>query len=302
MLLAPIILFVYNRLRHTHITVEALQDNELANKSQLIIYSDGAQNPSDENSVKKVRQYIHSINGFKDIQIIEHEKNHGLANSIIQGVTDVIENNKKAIVLEDDIVTSPYFLRFMNQALEVYEDKQKVMHISGYMFPIDRTDLPETFFYRSPSCWGWATWKRAWNHFDRDIKKILNSFSKSQIKSFNLDGYNNFWLQIKQNKSKKINTWAIFWYASVFKQGGLCLHPSISMTKNIGHDGSGINCGATGVYNVELAKNPIKRFENNITENSEVILRLKDFYHRMKPSAFKKIALKSLSPFKLFAR
>ena len=169
MLLAPIILFVYNRLRHTHITVEALQDNELANKSQLIIYSDGAQKPSDENSVKKVRQYIHSINGFKDIQIIEREKNWGLANSIIKGVTDVLKNENKVIVLEDDIVTSPFFLRFMNQALEVYEDKHKVMHISGYIFPIDKTGLPETFFYRSPSCWGWATWKRAWTHFERNV-------------------------------------------------------------------------------------------------------------------------------------
>lgn len=297
MLLAPIILFVYNRLRHTHITVEALQDNELANKSQLIIYSDGAQKPSDENSVKKVRQYIHSINGFKDIQIIEREKNWGLANSIIKGVTDVLKNENKVIVLEDDIVTSPFFLRFMNQALEVYEDKHKVMHISGYIFPIDKTGLPETFFYRSPSCWGWATWKRAWTHFERNVDEILNSFSKDQIKRFNLDGYFDFWLHIKQNKNNKINTWAIFWYASVFKKEGLCLHPSVSMTKNIGHDGSGIHCGVTAVYNVELAKKPITQFENSITENAEAILRLKNFYNQIKPGFFNRVAAKFLSAF-----
>jgi hypothetical protein len=302
MQLAPIILFVYNRLRHTHIAVEALQKNEWANKSQLIIYSDGAQSPSAESSVKEVRQYIHSINGFKDIQIIEQEKNRGLANSIIGGVTDVLKNGNKVIVLEDDIVTSPFFLRFMNQALESYEDNHKVMHISGYMFPIDRSGLPETFFYRSPSCWGWATWKRAWIHFDRNVEKILTSFSKDQIKSFNLDGYNNFWLQIEQNKNKKINTWAIFWYATVFKQGGLCLHPSISMTKNIGHDGSGINCGVTTDYNVKLANNPIKQFENVIAENTEVVLRLKNFYQQKKPGLLKQIAVKCLSVFKPFVK
>ena len=298
--LAPIILFVYNRLRHTRITVEALQNNELANRSQLIIFSDGARDPFDENSVKKVRQHIRGIDGFKDIQIIEQEKNRGLANSIIEGVTDVITNSDKVIVLEDDIVTSPFFLRFMNQALKFYEDNHKVMHISGYMFPIDKTGLPETFFYRSPSCWGWATWKRAWIHFDRNAEQIMNSFSKDQIKSFNLDGYYNFWSQIKKNKNKKINTWAIFWYATVFRQGGLCLHPSVSMTKNIGHDGSGINCVVTTDYNVELGKNPITRFENVIAENSEVVLRLKNFYHQIKPGLLKKIAGKCLGVLKTF--
>ena len=171
------------------------------------------------------------------------------------------------------------------------------MHISGYIFPIDKTGLPETFFYRSPSCWGWATWKRAWTHFERNVDEILNSFSKDQIKRFNLDGYFDFWLHIKQNKNNKINTWAIFWYASVFKKEGLCLHPSVSMTKNIGHDGSGIHCGVTAVYNVELAKKPITQFENSITENAEAILRLKNFYNQIKPGFFNRVAAKFLSAF-----
>ena len=144
--LAPIVLFVYNRPWHTAQTVEALQKNTLADKSELFIYSDAAKNSEVALYVKKVREYIRNISGFRKVTIMEREKNWGLANSIIDGVTTIVNKYGKIIVLEDDLVTSPYFLRFMNEALEMYENEESVASIHGYIYPIE--GLPETFFIR----------------------------------------------------------------------------------------------------------------------------------------------------------
>ena len=161
---APIVLFTYNRLLHTRKTVESLQNNELANKSNLFIFSDGPKNEKDQVIIKDIRNYLKKIKGFKKIEIIEREKNFGLANNIIDGVTKIVNEYGKIIVLEDDILTNQYFLKFMNEALEFYEKEEKVMHISGYMYPIDSKELPDTFFIKPTTCWGWATWKRAWKY------------------------------------------------------------------------------------------------------------------------------------------
>ena len=159
MSLAPIVLFVYNRPEHTRKTVKALQDNDLTDESILYIFSDAAKNDDEVENVEKVREYIRTISGFKQIIIIEREKNYGLANSIISGVTEIVNKYGKIIVLEDDLVTSKYFLSFMNDALEIYKDENKVICIHGYIYPI-KSELPETFFIKGADCWGWATWKR----------------------------------------------------------------------------------------------------------------------------------------------
>jgi hypothetical protein len=212
--LAPIVLFVYNRPWHTKQTIEALQKNELASESELFIYSDAPKNKKAEEKVKKVREYIKNIDGFKKITIIEREKNWGLANNIINGVTEIVNKYGKIIVLEDDLVTSPYFLRFMNEALEFYKHNEKVMHISGYMFPVFNDDLEDTFFIKPTTCWGWATWDRAWKYYKKDVDYYLKIFDKKMIYDFNLNNSYKYFDQIIQNKEGKINTWAIFWYAS----------------------------------------------------------------------------------------
>jgi hypothetical protein len=290
MTLAPITLFVYNRSAHTRQTVEALQKNTLAKDSDLIIYSDAPKTPEVAAAVHEVREYIGTINGFKSVAIIERDKNWGLANSIIDGVTSVVNKYGRIIVLEDDLVTSPYFLDFMNSALETYKDDETVMHISGYMFPIDNADLPETFFLRTASCWGWATWSRAWRHFEKNPKKLLSEFSKQTINRFNMDGAYNFWAQVEQNGRGEIDTWAIFWYASVFLKGGLCLHPKISMVSNIGHDGTGFNCVKTDAFAVQLADKPITPSEHNLAENALALYRTKAFFSPAKPESFSRVA------------
>lgn len=278
--LAPIILFVYNRPWHTRKTVESLKKNKLADVSDLIIYSDEAKDDADKKNIQDVRNYLRSVNGFKSVQIIEQQTNKGLVDSIVNGVTKVVNKYGKVIVLEDDIVTSLYFLKYMNDALKYYQNNEKVMHISGYMFPVDSVGLEQTFFLRSPSCWGWATWGRSWNYFEINIDNLSRQFSKKEVNSFNLDGVYNFWRQVVDNKKGIINTWAIFWYASVFIRQGLCLHPAISMTQNIGYDASGTHCGHSSIFNVALDSQPVTFFEPKINESTLALKKLQQFFTR----------------------
>ncbi len=157
--LSPIALFVYNRLEETQKTIEYLTKNELAEKSKLFIFSDGFKDEKDKLKVNEVRNYLRTIRGFEEIKIIEKEKNYGLANSIIKGVTGVVNEYGKVIVLEDDLLTSPYFLKFMNDALYLYERENRVGAICGYVYSM-KEQLPETFFLRFFNSWGWATWKK----------------------------------------------------------------------------------------------------------------------------------------------
>ena len=237
--LAPIVLFVYNRLDHTKKTVEALQKNQLASESMLFIYSDAGKDENDALKVREVREYIKTINSFKKVHILERDKNAGLAQSIIYGVSEIINNYGKIIVLEDDLITSPHFLKYMNEALEFYKNQKKVWHISGWNYPIDTSRLDDVFLWRCMSCWGWATWSDRWKHYEKNVDKTLKSFSKKEIEYINLEKYENYWSQVIANKEKKINTWAIFWYTTIIKHKGLCLNPAHSLVINIGNDGSG---------------------------------------------------------------
>ena len=173
--LAPIVLFVYNRPWHTKQTVEALQKNELSSESELFIYSDASKNKEAEEKVQEVREYIRTIDGFKKVTIIEREKNWGLANSIIDGVTKVVNEYGKIIVLEDDLVTSPYFLKFMNESLEFYKNEKKVWHISGWNYPIFKEQKCGTFLWKKMNCWGWSTWKDRWQYFEKNPENLLKN-------------------------------------------------------------------------------------------------------------------------------
>lgn len=283
MKLAPIILFVYNRPWHTQQTLEALQKNKLAQDSELFIYADNYKNEATRESVLEVRRYIKGIIGFKAITIIEQDKNLGLAASIIDGVTQTVNKYGKVIVLEDDIVTSPYFLQFMNEALEFYQNEDRVMHISGWNYPINIAIDGDVFLWRLMNCWGWATWDSSWRFFEKDIDKLINNFSKNEIKKFNLDNAHNFFSQVLSNKNKKIDTWAIFWYATIFKKGALCVNPLISFVENIGFDGSGIHCvGGDTLHILKLnVKNNIV-FEKSIGENMHIVKETQTFYKNQK--------------------
>lgn len=280
--LSPIILFVYNRIWHTQRTIEALQQNELVSESELFIYSDAPGNNDAITGVEEVRRYIKSICGFKNITIVEREKNLGLAASVINGVTEIVNRYGKVIVLEDDLITSKYFLRFMNDALSFYEAEKRVMHISGYMFPVNNKGLNDTFFLRPATCWGWGTWSRAWKFFKKDVDFYISSFNREMIKEFNVNNKYKYFDHLKRNKTGDLDTWAIFWYAGIYLNGGLSLHPKESFVQNIGHDGQGVHCTPTSVFDVKLTGRYPVKFTKNIKVDKEAEKRLEEYYRWFK--------------------
>jgi len=286
MSLAPIVLFVYNRLSHTERTINSLRNNKLAEASELFIYSDYAKNKDSKREVQEVRDYIIRVKGFKKITIIYREENFGLANSIVAGVTEVVNKYGKIIVLEDDIVTSPFFLKFMNDALDFYQENNTVWHISGWNYPINQDKIEDVFLWRLMNCWGWATWKKEWSFFEKNTDLMIAKFNKKDIHKFNLDGSENFWKQILQNKSNEINSWAIFWYATIFLNKGLCLNPSKTFVLNIGHDGSGVHCDINSNFNDSLSLRGDINFNYENIENKIALGRIQNFYKTHKINIF----------------
>jgi len=258
MTLAPIALFAYNRLVHTRRTVEALQKNELAAQSELYVFSDGPKAAIDEPEVEGVRNYLKDIAGFKSSTINRQPRNLGLAQSIIAGVTEVCQRHGRVIVVEDDLVTAPFFLRYMNEALALYENDPEVISIHGYVYPV-KAVLPETFFLKGADCWGWATWQRGWKLFNPDGRRLLDELEKKNLTTeFDFNGNYAYTEMLRQQIAGKNNSWAIRWYASAFLENRLTLYPGHSLVQNIGHDSSGANCGASTAFDVGLADRPIQ--------------------------------------------
>ena len=254
---APVALFVYNRPQHTRQTVEALLANAESAQTPLYIFSDAPKNAAGNKEVAEVRSMLRNITGFKSVSIIERENNFGLANSIIAGVSHICAEHGRVIVLEDDLVTSPYFLKFMNEGLEKYQDEHQVISIHGYIYPVEQA-LPETFFLKGADCWGWATWKRGWDLFDPDGKKLLAELKRRKLtRQFDFDGSYPYIKMLKNQIVGKNNSWAIRWYASAFLAGKLTLYPGRSLVHNTGIDGSGTHCSDTMDFSGELAHSAI---------------------------------------------
>ncbi|MES2445715.1 MAG: sugar transferase [Bacteroidota bacterium] len=287
--LAPIALFVYNRPQHTERTVKFLKQNELAADSRLFIFSDGAKTDADFDKVSEVREFIKKIDGFKSIEIVESKTNLGLANSVIAGVTRLNAAYGKVIVFEDDLISSPYTLTYFNEALNRYRDEEKVMHIGAYMYVLSDKNLPDSFFYRAATSWGWATWDRAWQHFEPNIDTLLKQFDSKKKSEFAIEGTMNFWKQMQDFKKGKNNSWAIRWYASIFLKGGLTLNPSQSLVNNIGHDGTGVHSGLNDIYNVIINPQPIKDFPTVVEENKAGYQAIKTFLANRKGSLWMRI-------------
>lgn len=281
---APIALFVYNRPQHTERTIKFLQKNELASESRLFIFSDGPKNQADIEKVAEVRALIQETEGFKSVEIINSDNNMGLANAVIAGVSRLTADYKQVIVFEDDLISSPYTLSYFNEALNRYRNEEKVMHIGAYMYPLKPNTLPDSFFYRAATSWGWATWDRAWQHFEPNIDTLIAQFDPVKRKAFSIDHSMNFWKQMQEFKKGKNNSWAIRWYASIFLKGGLTLNPAHSLVNNIGHDGTGVHSGINDIYNVVINPKPIQNFPGEIKEHQEAYKAIKVFLQNRKGS------------------
>ena len=277
---APVALFVYNRPGHTRRTVEALQKNELAVESDLFVFCDGARDAAASAGVDEVRDFVRTIAGFRSIAIVERDSNLGLANSIIGGVTRVCGEYDRVIVVEDDLQTAPYFLRFMNDALRTYENDTVVGSVHGYWYPVDRS-VPETFFLRGASCWGWATWSRAWRLFESDGRRLLSDLKRRRLTSqFDLEGAIAYTQMLKDQIAGENDSWAIRWHAAMFLAGCLQLSPTLSLVRNIGFDGTGTHCAESNTYAVELATRPIAVQRIPLEECSAARSALVRYYRR----------------------
>lgn len=255
--LAPIILFVYNRPKYVRRGIASLLANELAAESELYIYADAPKDESQAQAVKEVREYIHTIRGFKQVHIVERDHNWGLAASIIDGVTTLTEKYGRVIVLEDDLVVAPHFIHFMNEALEVYQDEPRVGHIQACDFTQDPT-LPDTFLIKWTGSWGWATWKRAWQLFNPDGKVLLKQLKERKLtRTFDFNGKYGFTRMLRRQIEGKNNSWAIRWNATLFLNDILSLNVGRSLIQNEGFDGSGTNCGGGGLYASNLWQKPL---------------------------------------------
>lgn len=285
--LAPIVLFVYNRPWHTQQTIEALQRNELADESELIIYSDGPRDDKARESVRRVREYVKTINnGFKKITIIERDRNWGLADSIIDGVTEVVNEYGRVIVLEDDLVTSPFFLRYMNEALEFYRDNSSIMSISGYTLPPRYMKFPQNYYYDiylnyRNSSWGWATWADRWELVDWDVQDYDQFiYNPEQQRLFNRGG-DDLTPMLKSQMSGKIDSWAIRFSYAHFKERMYSVCPRYSYVSNIGCDGTGTHCGNEKKFKNDLLRaKPITNFINNIELDEDVMVEFRKFYRK----------------------
>jgi len=268
-ILAPIVVFTYNRPEHTLRAFNALLKNPLANESDIIIYSDSAKTANHNKAVDEVRSFLSEITGFRSKKVIHRDNNFGLAESIIQGVTGVLQESEKVIVLEDDMVVSPYFLEYMNEALDQFVDDNRVISVHGYVYPVD-IKLPEAFFLPGADCWGWATWRRGWEIFNPNGQYLLDELVRRHlIQEFDYNGAYPFSNMLKAQVKGANDSWAIRWHASAFLAGKLTLYPGRSLVHNSGNDGSGTHCGTSDSMDIKLSETKINL--NNIAVESSRI-------------------------------
>jgi hypothetical protein len=296
MSLAPIALFGYKRPEHLTRTLKALQTSPLARASELHVFSDGPKQSEDRSAVEQVRTLVRNIKGFAQVLVHERVGNLGLAQSVIEGVTELSRAYGRVIVLEDDLVVAPGFLTFMNQALQRYQDEPKVMQVSGYMFPVAHPErVGSTFLCRVPTSWGWGTWERAWKSLDLDSAKLLGLLQdEGQQYEFNVKGAYPYFEHLKLQAEGKMDVWGVRWYASMFVAGGLCVYPGQSMVQNIGMDGSGVHCGVSQSFDVHLSNHDAWRFPDRIEESALALDSIREFLVGLrgerKKNAFMRVA------------
>lgn len=254
---APIALFAYKRLDHLKKCIESLKENPQAARSSLVVFSDGPKVDADRDAVAAVRQYLDTLQGFESIRIVARDRNLGLSASIQQGVSEMVNAYQKVIVLEDDLLVSPYFLQYMNDALTKYEHEQRVISIHGYCYPVS-VQLPETFFLRGADCWGWATWKRGWDLLETDGTRLLNEIRESgEERRFNFDNSYPYTTMLQDQIAGRNKSWAILWYASAFVKNKLTLYPGKPVVHNMGNDSSGTHSKTTQSYDVDIARHAV---------------------------------------------
>ena len=282
--LSPIALFAYMRPDHLRLTVQSLQANAEATHSDLHVFCDAPKRAEHADAVQAVRRFADSITGFASVTVVKREANLGLARSIIDGVTRLTAQHGRVIVVEDDLLLSPHFLRYMNDGLACYADDAQVASLHGYCYPVVEP-LPETFLLRGADCWGWATWARAWTHFNPDGAALLVQLGERRLaRAFDLDGSYPFTRMLRHQVQGRNDSWAVRWHASCFLDGLLTVYPGRSLVHNIGNDDSGTHCDARDDYRQLVAEAPVSVQRLPLTESAvgrDAFIR---FFRQSRPS------------------
>lgn len=245
---APIAVFSYNRADKLEKCLNALEKNPLAKETDLYLFADGAKGVEDSEKVKEVRDFIHKYlndSEFHKVVLVEQAKNLGLANSIIGGVTKVINEHHKVIVVEDDLIVTNDFLSYMNSALDYYEEMKEYGSISAYTYPLKELEKYDKDIYvtHKGECWGWGTWHDRWNEVDWTVPDF-DSYKKDRKKRKDFDAVEKgLDRMLILQQAGKIDSWAVRWCYHLFTHQLLTVYPRISKAQNIGFDGSGTNCG-----------------------------------------------------------
>lgn len=278
---APILLFVYNRPEHTRALLESLSANAEAKSSRLIVYSDSPRHAEDEAAVEEVRKILAGAEGLGSIEMHNRQSNMGLARNVIDGVSTQVAKYGRVIVLEDDLILSPFFLRFMNAALDVYADEPRVGHIQACDFTNDPS-LPPTFLIKWTGSWGWATWERAWKLFNPNGLQLLSQLEERGLtREFDFGGNYPFTRMLRRQIRGENDSWAIRWNASLFLADVLSLNVGRSLVLNTGFDGSGTNCGGGGLYKSNVMDEPLPVVKiSPIEENKVARKAFARYYHR----------------------
>lgn len=244
--------FAHRRPDHVRRTLDALAQNYGADQTNVTVICDGPRRPDEATACHAVVREAEQVRPFNTITVERHDSNLGLARSIIEGVSQMLAQHERIIVLEDDIVTSPAFLTYMNEALERYSADDRVISIHGYSYP---TEIQEPFFLKGADCWGWATWRRGWKHFDPDGASLLQRLREQALTDhFDFNGAYLYTRMLEDQIAGRNDSWAIRWYASALLASKLTLYPGQSLVHNIGNDGSGTHGGATNRFEGQLAQ------------------------------------------------
>jgi GT2 family glycosyltransferase len=278
-MLAPIALFTYNRTDHLHRTIESLKKNYLASESDLFLFSDGWKDDEDRIKVENVRKYLQSISGFKTVTIFERSSNYGIARSEIEGITQVLSQNERIIVMEDDLITSPYTLRFLNDALEIYKNDLNTATIHSHIENIK--GLPELFFDNKSGCLAWATWARAWREISFDEELFLKEIeSQNRTHEFDRNGTYPFTQLLRDHTERNDRSWDYSVYACFFLKNMLTLYPGESFVQHIGFD-SGTHFNKSNKLSDldgKITKREIRAKRIPVEINYDALKKIESFY------------------------
>ena len=288
---APIIIFSYNRPNSLKYLIKSIKKNSEAKNSSIYFFQDNFKNMQDVEYVNKCKKLIKNTKGFKKVRLILRKSHYGFYKNFINGLKFFFMKHNQGIILEDDLVVSKYFLKFMNQSLIRYKNDKRVWSISGWNYDIPLKSKYDAYFMRNFISWGWATWANRFNKYKKKPDKIIKNWDRDKIKKFNLDNNYDYFSQILRNQNNLLNSFGVFWYATIFENKGLCLAPLKSMVVNTGWNSKATH---TKIKNKtfttkKLSQKKKFKFPINVEEDKQFFEKVKNYISGEKKNMIKKI-------------